>query len=226
MRDAHRATALAASLLGWSLVAPRIPQRWNPLPQFMVGAAAALWSRAPLGLSPPVLWRGLRWGAAAAAPVLIGVAAGVAIPPVRASMAERVLPERATVWLLLQIPFGTVWPEEVTYRAALGGLASRAFGDAAGRVFTAAVFGLSHVPDARAANESVPGTVLVTGVAGWVFSWLYAKSGSLAAPMLAHLAVNEAGAVAALAVQRRPRARSWHERPDRGARSSGRRSRS
>lgn len=67
-------------------------------------------------------------------------------------------------------------------------------------MFTAAVFGLSHIPDARAAGESVPGAVLVTGVGGWVFEWLYARSGSLAAPMLAHLAVNEAGAVAALAV--------------------------
>jgi membrane protease YdiL (CAAX protease family) len=35
-----------------------------------------------------------------------------------------------------------------------------------------------------------------------VFGWLYERSGSLIAPMLAHLAINEAGAVAALAVQR------------------------
>ena len=45
--------------------------------------------------------------------------------------------------------------------------------------------------------------MLVTGVAGWVFGWLAEPSGSVLAPMLAHLAVNEAGAVAALAVQRR-----------------------
>lgn len=38
--------------------------------------------------------------------------------------------------------------------------------------------------------------------AGWVFGVLAERSGSLLAPMLAHLAVNEAGAVAALAVQR------------------------
>ena len=47
--------------------------------------------------------------------------------------------------------------------------------------------------------------------AGWMFAWLYAKSGSLAAPMLAHLAINEAGAVAALAV-RPARARRARER--------------
>ena len=48
-------------------------------------------------------------------------------------------------------------------------------------------------------------TVLVTGVAGWMFGWLADRSGSLAAPMLVHLAINEAGAVAALMVQRRSR---------------------
>ena len=35
------------------------------------------------------------------------------------------------------------------------------------------------------------------------FALLRERSGSLAAPMLAHLAINEAGAIAALAVQRR-----------------------
>ena len=31
----------------------------------------------------------------------------------------------------------------------------------------AVAFGLWHIPDARAAGQSVPGTVVVTGVAGW-----------------------------------------------------------
>jgi membrane protease YdiL (CAAX protease family) len=116
-------------------------------------------------------------------------------------MAARTLPEPTARWLALRIPFGTVWSEEAGYRAALGTLAARAFGPSAGRWFTAAVFGLSHIPDARATGEPVAGTVLVTGAAGWVFGWLYDKTGSLAAPILAHLAVNEAGAVAALMVQ-------------------------
>ena len=135
-------------------------------------------------------------------PVVLAVAAGTRIPPVRAGMAARELPAPAARWLLLRIPLGTVWSEEVVYRAALGGAAARAFGDSRGRLFTAAVFGMSHIPDARAAGESVPLTVFVTGVAGWVFAWLFARSGSLAAPMLAHLTINEAGAVAALAVSR------------------------
>ena len=47
--------------------------------------------------------------------------------------------------------------------------------------------------------------MLVTGVAGWLFGWLAGRSGSVLAPVLVHLAINEAGAVAALAVQRRAR---------------------
>ena len=42
---------------------------------------------------------------------------------------------------------------------------------------------------------------MVTALAGWAFGWLAERSGSLLAPVLAHLAINEAGAVAALAVQ-------------------------
>jgi len=45
--------------------------------------------------------------------------------------------------------------------------------------------------------------VVVTGAAGWVFGALAERSGSLAAPMLTHLAINEAGALAALRVQSR-----------------------
>ncbi|MFB1294756.1 CPBP family intramembrane glutamic endopeptidase [Mycobacterium sp. pW049] len=202
MRDGLRVGALAAVLLGWSAIAPRLASKWNPLPQALFGAAVAAVARAPMGMRPPELWQGLRWGGAAAVPVVLAVAAGTRIPPVRAGMAARELPAPAARWLLLRIPLGTVWSEEVVYRAALGGAAARAFGDSRGRLFTAAVFGLSHIPDARAAGESVPLTVFVTGVAGWVFAWLYARSGSLAAPMLAHLTINEAGAVAALAVSR------------------------
>lgn len=202
MRDKLRTAALAAVLVGWSVATPRIPMRWNPIPHAAFGTSVSLASGASHGLRPPELWTGLRWGSAVAAPVVLAVAAGTVIRPVRAGMAERTLPASAGHWLLLRIPVGTVWTEEVAYRAALGTAAKRAFGAPGGRLVAAAVFGLSHVPDARAAGESVPATVLVTAAAGWAFDWLYVKSGSLAAPMLAHLAVNEAGAVGALAVQR------------------------
>ncbi len=203
MRDKLRAMLLAVVLLGWSVATPRFPAQWHPIPHAVFGAVLSLMARASLGLRPPTLWAGLRWGVTAAVPVLITVASATNIPPVREGMSGRKVPVPAGRWLLLGIPIGTVWMEEAAYRAALGTVAERAFGGSGGRLFAAAAFGVSHVPDARETGESVIATVLVTGVAGWIFGWLYTKSGSLAAPMLVHLAVNEAGAVAALAVQRR-----------------------
>ena len=93
--------------------------------------------------------------------------------------------------------------QEAAFRAALGTLGSRAFGKSGGRLLQATAFGLSHIADARATGEPVVATVLVTGVGGWLFGWLADRSGSLAAPMVVHLAINEAGAAAALIVQRR-----------------------
>jgi len=169
------------------------------VPHAVVAAALAALTRAPLGLRHS--GSGVRFGLAAAAPVVLGVAVGTALPRVRQEMADRELPDGVLQWLLLGIPLGTVASEEAAYRGALGTVAADAFGPAGGRLVQAAAFGLSHIADARATGEPVVPTVLVTGLAGWVFGWLYERSGSLIAPMLAHLAVNEAGAVAALGVQ-------------------------
>ena len=224
-----RAVGLAAILVALSVVAPRLPPRWHPVPHAIVGAALAALTRAPVGLRHP--GAGVRIGLAAAVPVALGVAAATASPRVREAMAHRDLPDGVLRWLLLGIPVGTVWSEEAAYRGALGTVAADAFGPAGGRLVQAAAFGLSHIagaarpatsdpgaarpatsdpgaarpatsnPDARSTGEPVVPTVLVTGLAGWVFGWLYERSGSLIAPMLVHLAVNEAGALAALAVQ-------------------------
>jgi membrane protease YdiL (CAAX protease family) len=126
----------------------------------------------------------------------------VSVPAVRRSMAARDSPDSALTWLALRIPLGTVWAEEAGYRAALNTAAAQALGASGGRLLQAVTFGLSHIVDARAAGEPVAPTVAVTGAAGWLLGWLTDRSGSLAAPMLAHLAVNETAAVAALTVQR------------------------
>jgi membrane protease YdiL (CAAX protease family) len=201
--DKRSALALAAGLVAWNgLVAPRIPTRWL-VPVHAAGSAGLVaLTEAPLGLRPPAVWRGLRLGAGVAGIVSAVVAATTQLPPVRAAMAERELPDPVLGWLLVRIPLGTVWSEEAAFRGALGTLSTEAFGPSRGRLLQAAAFGLSHLADARAAGEPVVGTVIVTGAAGWAFAWLHAHSGSLVAPMLAHLATNEAGALAALAVQR------------------------
>ncbi|MGE2688387.1 Rv0804 family intramembrane glutamic endopeptidase [Mycolicibacterium pulveris] len=203
MRDKRAAAlGLAAGLVGWSLVAPRLPSRWHPGPQAAVATGLAVLSRTQLGLRPPQVWHGLRLGAATAAAVSAGIAATTALPRARQELNERDAPAGVLRWLLLGIPVGTVWSEEVAYRGVLGAVAADAFGPRAARLLQSAAFGLSHIADARGTEMPVVPTVLVTGAAGWLFAWLHDRAGSLLAPMLAHLAVNEAGAVAALGVQR------------------------
>ncbi|OBJ49814.1 CPBP family intramembrane glutamic endopeptidase [Mycobacterium sp. 1423905.2] len=197
-----RAVAVAAALVGWSFVSPRVPANGRVPVQAAVGAVLVAALRAPLGLTPPRLWAGLRLGSLAGTVAGTAIAASTAVPIVRSSMATHHLPASPATWLAWRIPVGTVWSEEATFRAALGTAAAAAFGPANGRLLQALAFGLSHVPDARAAGEPVAPTVVATGVAGWIFGWLAERCGSLAAPMLTHLAINEAGAVAALAVQR------------------------
>jgi membrane protease YdiL (CAAX protease family) len=202
-RNEIRALTAAAGLVAWSgLIAPRIPPRLQVGLHAALSAALVVSTGAPLGLRPPVVWQGLRLGLGAATVVSVGVTVSARIPRVRADMAARQLPESIGGWLAMRIPLGTVWSEEAAYRAALGTVAAEAFGPRWGRALQATAFGLSHVRDARTVGEPVVGTVLVTGAAGWAFAWLYERSGSLLAPMLTHLAINEAGAVAAIAVQR------------------------
>jgi len=204
MRSGHfrrtGAFSLAAALIGWSFVSPRLPVSWRTVLQAGVGGLLVWVTRAPMGLGPPRLWAGLRLGSLAAFSVAGTVAATTVLAPVRRSMTDRQPPSTAPEWLLLRIPVGTVWSEESAFRGALNTAGSAAFGARGGRLLQACAFGLSHIADARATGEPVAATVLVTGIAGWVFGWLADRSGSLAAPMLAHLAVNEAGAIAMLAV--------------------------
>jgi membrane protease YdiL (CAAX protease family) len=204
MRRKHvEAVGTAAGLVAWKFASQRLPTHVHPFANAAVGAGLVLWTRAPLGLRPPALWRGLRIGAGAAVLIAGAVAIGTALPPVRTAISRGQVPDgSAARWLLLRIPLGTAWAEEASYRGALTSRTVDAFGPTRGRLFTSAAFGLSHIADARSAGEPLAGTAFTTGAAGWVFAWLGERSGSVAAPMLAHLALNESGALAALAVQR------------------------
>ena len=194
-----RAVALAAVVAAGKSVLTR--------PPVLAAAGTALVgvSGADVGLRGSAVRSGLRWGLAVAAPIAVGIGSSAALPAVRAGMAARELPVDPVRWLLLRIPVATVWAEEAAFRGGLGTVAAAAFGVRTGRLVQAIAFGLSHIGDARRTGESVWLTVAATGAAGWAFDWLYRRSGSLAAPLLAHLAINGAGAVAALLVQRRNR---------------------
>ena len=197
------ALGLGAALVGWSVVGPRLsPVRRVPV-QAGMGGLLVLLTRARLGLVPPRLFSGLRLGSIAGAAAAAAIAATTPVPAVRLSMSTRELPASVSSWLAFRIPLGTVWAEETAFRAALATVGTAAFGHTGGRLLQAGAFGLSHIADARVAGEPAAATVLATGVAGWLFGWLADRSGSLAAPLIAHLAINEAGAVAAVIVQRR-----------------------
>lgn len=201
--------------MGWSFVSPRLPPAYRTPAQAAAGSLLALATRAPLGFRPPQVWTGLRLGSTAAALVTVTILATTPVPKVRLSMSARELPVSVPGWLGWQIPVGTVWAEEAAFRGALGRTAAEGFGATGGRLLQAGAFGLSHVADARALSEPLLPIAVVTGVAGWVFGWLAERSGSLMAPILVHLAINEAAAVAAVAVQRR----QWNS--SHGARSGG-----
>ena len=197
-----RVLGLATALVGWSFVAPRIPARGRMPLQAGLAGLLVLVTRAPLGLRPPRLGAGLRLGLAVGSAAATAISVATAVPAVRVSMAERELPAPASTWLALRIPLGTVWAEEAAFRAALAAVAGRGYGASGGRLLQSVAFGLSHIADARATGEPVLPTVLATGGAGWIFGWLAERSGSLSAPMLVHLAINESAAAAALIIQR------------------------
>ena len=108
----HRVQALglAAALVSWSFVGPRLPAR-VPLQAGLAGLLVFV-TRAPLGLRAPQLWTGLRLGLAVGSAAATAVAASTSVAAVRVSMAERELPAAASTWLTLRIPLGTVWAEE------------------------------------------------------------------------------------------------------------------
>ncbi|MDM1918060.1 CPBP family intramembrane metalloprotease, partial [Mycobacteroides abscessus] len=182
-----RVLVLAVVLVAWPAVLERFPQRWRPLIGAGTSTALAGAAGIPLGLRPPQLGAGLRLGGIVASAVAAAVGASPALQPVRASMRARDIDLHPAVWLGLHIPVGTVWSEELAFRGVLQPLATEAFGRTAGSAVQAMVFGLAHIRPARAAGDSIPGTVLVTGMFGWLLGRLRERSGSVVAPMLAHL---------------------------------------
>ena len=134
---------------------------------------------------------GLRWGAGAAAVPIMGAVFVAAVP----ALSERVRPSDAAPaeWVLFHIPVGTVITEELSFRGLFDALAPG---------LSPLFFGLWHIRPARAAGDSVVGTVIGTAAAGMVFSWLRRRSGSVLAPALAHFALNASGAMLAARASR------------------------
>ena len=136
--------------------------------------------------------------------------------------------------MAFRIPVGTVLWEEIAFRGVLQAALSRVMPEPAAIAVTSGVFGVWHVrPTAAALRVNglagqrgqavvrVAAGVAVTTAGGALFSWLRARSGSLTAPVLLHLATNCVGPVVAWAVapdrlsQGRPGAAGAAEGPGR-----------
>lgn len=163
-----------------------------------------------LGLGRDRLRSGLAWGGGAfglvlAVVVLAGVVPGASdfLQDDRARISLPALVFELGVSILLL----TVIPEELTFRGVLLGSGVEGWGRRRGMFASSALFGLWHVAptlgtsggNAQLSDVSssaggraglVVAAVLTTFVAGMVFSWLRMRSGSVVAPMLAHLATN------------------------------------
>jgi len=114
---------------------------------------------------------------------------------------------------LIRIPVGTALWEEVAFRGVLQAALRRVMPKTTAIAVTSCVFGVWHIrPTLQAlranglagtrgrAVAGVAAAVATTTAGGVVFSWLREGSGSLAAPILLHVATNSGGLITALAV--------------------------
>jgi membrane protease YdiL (CAAX protease family) len=216
---------VAAAVLGWGAVAHRfVPERVRPLAGAVAAAGLAAAVRGAgvdaraIGCDPDDIPRGLRWGAAVAGgttAVIAGLRAldrsGTRFQDERVSAASG---GEAAFHLLVRIPLATALVEELTFRGVILGLGRRSGDARRALVVSSLAFGLWHVGAAlhpartAAAGEivgdhggtaaaAVAGDVVATTIGGIGFGWLRLKSGSIAAPALAHAALNASAYAAA-----------------------------
>jgi membrane protease YdiL (CAAX protease family) len=168
-------------------------------------------------------WRpGVGYALAAVAVVASVVALGVLLPTTRPMFMNNryATISGAMIASMVVIPLQTVIPEELAFRGVLHGALNRAWGFRGVALAGSLLFGLWHVATSFGLTSSnvgftrlfggglvgmmigVTGAVLATGAAGFVFSWLRRRSGSLIAPIALHWSLNGLGALAAALV--------WH----------------
>src|SRR5581483_11515352 len=166
-------------------------------------------------------WRsGLGYALAAVAVVLSVIVAGVLLPMTRQMFMNHhyATISGALIASMVIIPLQTVIPEELAFRGVLHGALNRAWGFRGVALAGSLLFGLWHVATSFGLTSSnvgftrlfggglvgmligVTGAVLATGAAGFVFSWLRRRSGSLIAPIALHWSLNGLGALAAALV--------------------------
>ncbi len=168
-------------------------------------------------------WRsGLGYALAAVGVVAAVIALGILLPMTRPMFLNNhyATISGALIASMVIIPLQTVIPEELAFRGVLHGALNRAWGFRGVALGGSLLFGLWHVATSLGLTSNNVGftrlfgggfagmlagvtlAVLATGAAGFVFSWLRRRSGSLIAPIALHWSLNGLGALAAALV--------WH----------------
>jgi membrane protease YdiL (CAAX protease family) len=177
---------------------------------------------AELGLGRDHWKSGAAYALAAIALVVTVIAVGVLLPLTRPMFMNNhyATISGALVASMIIIPLQTVIPEELAFRGVLHGALNRAWGFRGVALAGSLMFGLWHIATSLGLTSSNVGftrlfgggvvgmlagvtlAVIVTAAAGFVFSWLRRRSGSLIAPIALHWSLNGLGALAAALV--------WH----------------
>lgn len=166
-------------------------------------------------------WRsGAGYALAAVAVVLSVIAIGLLLPVTRPLFMNNnyATISGALIASMVVIPLQTVIPEELAFRGVLHGALTRAWGFRGVAAAGSLLFGLWHIATSLGLTASnvgftkvfgggVAGTVagvllavVATAFAGFVFTWLRKRSGSLLAPIALHWSMNGMGALAAALV--------------------------
>jgi CAAX protease family protein len=177
---------------------------------------------AELGLGREHWKSGAAYAAGAVALVVLVIAVAAMLPWTRPMFMNHryATVSGALVASMLIIPLQTVIPEELAFRGVLHGTLNRAWGFRGVALAGSLLFGLWHIATSLGLTSSNVGftrlfgsgvlgmlagvvlAVIATAAAGFVFSWLRRRSGSLLAPIALHWSLNGAGALAAALV--------WH----------------
>jgi uncharacterized protein len=175
---------------------------------------------AELGLGRDHWKSGALYALAAMTLVVTVIAVGVLLPMTRPMFMNHryATISGAVVASMIIIPLQTVIPEELAFRGVLHGALNRAWGFRGVALAGSLLFGLWHIATSLGLTSSNVGftrllgggvvgmlagvtlAVLATAAAGFVFSWLRRRSGSLIAPIALHWSLNGLGALAAAMV--------------------------
>ena len=175
---------------------------------------------AELGLGREHWKSGAAYALGAIASVVAVIAVGALLPLTRPMFMNQhyATISGALMASMIIIPLQTVIPEELAFRGVLHGALNRAWGFRGVALAGSLLFGLWHIATSLGLTSSNVGftrvfgggvvgmlagvvlAVVATAAAGFVFSWLRRRSGSLLAPIALHWSLNGLGALAAALV--------------------------